>query len=264
MVEEAARRGLSAVSIVDHDVTAGLEEAQQAGERAGVEVVPGIEMTAAWGEGARAVHVLGYFIDVHDAALTRALGRARSLMADHVAHVLEAVREAGGALEAGHLERYRHRYAGGAALVFGMLEQGVLRGAPAGTGMRLLRMAAAEPRAYTVPEAVALIQGAGGVAVLAHPARLRRGAPLLSVEDLAPLAATGLDGIEAWQWIPDGWGSDHYRAVAERMHLLASGGSDDHGKRLPDGRMRMAGQQIPASVLDGLRERARAPRSRPG
>ena len=45
----------------------------------------------------------------------------------------------------------------GAALVLGMLERGVLRGAPPGTGMRLLRLAAAEPRAYTVADAIALI-----------------------------------------------------------------------------------------------------------
>src|SRR4029077_19579319 len=96
----------------------------------------------------------------------------------HVDAVLAEVRTAGGTLERADLDRYRHRYAGGAALVLGMLEQGVLRGAPPGTGMRLLRLAAAEPRAYTVAEAVELIHGAGGVASLAHPARLHRAQPL--------------------------------------------------------------------------------------
>jgi hypothetical protein len=182
-------------------------------------------------------------------------------MSRHVDHVLAQVRAVGGSLDRADLGRYRHRYAGGAALVLGMLERGVLRRAPAGTGLRLLRLAASEPRAYSVPEAVELIHRAGGVASLAHPAKLRAGQPLLSAADLAPLVeSAGFDALEAWQWIPQGWGSDHYRGVAAELGLLVSGGSDDHGRRGPDGRLRLGRQPVPSEVLDGLRERARARR----
>jgi 3',5'-nucleoside bisphosphate phosphatase len=257
VVRAAAERGLSAVAITDHDVLSGLEEAAAAAP-ADLEVVPGIEMTAQW-EGARsAVHVLGYFVDPTSPSLLKALDRARSSMAVHVDGVLDEIRKAGGTLELQDLDRYRHRYAGGAALVLGMIEHGVLRGAPAGTGMRLLRLAAAEPRAYTVNEAVSLIHAAGGVASLAHPAKIKRGQPLLSAEDLAPLMASGLDAIEAWQWIPGSWGSQHYLGVALELGVLVSGGSDDHGKRASDGRMRLGSQPVPPDVLEALRERALA------
>src|SRR5919197_969327 len=146
-----------------------------------------------------------------------------------------------------------------AALVLGMLERGVLRRAAPGTGLRLLRLAAAEPRAYSVAEAVTLIHGAGGVASLAHPAKLRRGQPLLFADDLAPLVRSAdFDALEAWQWIPRGWGSDHYCAVASELGLLVSGGSDDHGKRGQDGRLRLGQQPIPPEVLEALRERAQS------
>jgi len=219
--------------------------------------VPGIEMTAQW-QGPRAVHVLGYFIDPGEARLREALARAERQMERHVDAVLDEIRNAGGKLERTDLDRYRHRYAGGAALVLGMLERGVLRGAPPGTGMRLLRLAAAEPRAYTVADAIALIHGAGGVASLAHPAKVKRGQPLLSAADLAPMVDDGLDAIEAWQWIPGGWGSQHYLALAGELGVLVSGGSDDHGKRSTDGRLRLGAQPIPEAVLDLLRERARS------
>jgi hypothetical protein len=183
-------------------------------------------------------------------------------MARHVDRVLEEIRRVGGQLARADLDRYRHRYAGGAALVLGMLEGGVLRGAAPGTGMGLLRMAAAEPRAYTVREAVGLIHAAGGVASLAHPSKLRRGEPLLSAEALHPLVAQGFDAIEAWQWIPGGWGSDHYQAVADELGVLVTGGSDDHGKRTSSGAMRLGTQSVSETVLDALRERARRPRSR--
>jgi len=244
------------VAITDQDVLSGLAEAAAAAP-ADLEVVPGIEMTAQW-EGPRAVHVLGYFVDPAHAGLCAALERARSLMAVHVDGVLDQIRQAGGSLELQDLDRYRHRYAGGAALVLGMIEHGVLRGAPAGTGMRLLRLAAAEPRAYTVREAVDLIHQAGGVASLAHPAKLKRTQPLLATDDLAPLMGTGLDAIEAWQWIPGGWGSQHYLAVARDLGVLVSGGTDDHGKRAADGRLRLGSQPVPPEVLEALRERALA------
>jgi predicted metal-dependent phosphoesterase TrpH len=257
-VGAAAERGLSAVAITDHDVLTGLDEAESAAPP-GLEVVPGIEMTARW-EGARAVHVLGYFVDAANTALLAALDRARSLMSEHVDTVLEEIRIVGGTLERHDLDRYRHRYAGGAALVLGMIENGVLRGAPAGTGMRLLRLAAAEPRAYSVREAVQLIHHAGGVASLAHPAKIKRGQPLLAAADLAPLMTEGLDAIEAWQWIPGGWGSEHYLGIADQLGVLVSGGSDDHGKRASDGRIRLGSQPVPKEVLEALRERALAVR----
>ena len=252
----AVERGLSAIAITDHDVTSGLAEAIAAAPPE-LEIVPGIEMTCAWSESRRAVHVLGYFVDPEHTGLQAALLRARDLMATHVDAVLGAIRDVGFELKRTDLDRYRHRYAGGAALVFGMLEHGVLRGAPAGTGMRLLRMAADEPRAYTVAEAIDLIHAAGGVASLAHPAKLHRSQPLLDVDELRPLVTLGFDAIEAWQWIPGGWGSDHYRDAARDLGVLVSGGSDDHGKQTTDGRMRLGAQPVPEEVLKDLRRRAR-------
>jgi predicted metal-dependent phosphoesterase TrpH len=256
VVKAAGKRGLRAVAITDHDVVSGLDEALAAASP-DLEVVPGIEMTAQW-QGPRAVHVLGYFIDPADAHLTAALLRAQRLMGRHVDAVLDEIRDVGGKLERQDLDRYRHRYAGGAALVLGMLERGVLRGAPAGTGMRLLRMAAAEPRAYSVADAIQLIHQAGGVASLAHPTKLKRSDPLASADDLEPLIAQGFDAIEAWQWIPGGWGSRHYLGVARDLGILVSGGSDDHGKRAPDGAIRLGAQPVPVEVLEALRERAMA------
>jgi hypothetical protein len=42
------------------------------------------------------------------------------------------------------------------------------------------------------------------------------------------------------------------------LGILVSGGSDDHGKRAPDGKMRLGAQPVPVAVLDALRERALA------
>jgi hypothetical protein len=66
----------------------------------------------------------------------------------------------------------------------------------------------------------------------------------------------GFDALEAWQWIPGGWGSEHYLAVARDLGVLVSGGSDDHGKRAAGGQMRLGAQPVPPDVLEALRRRA--------
>ena len=86
---------------------------------------------------------------------------------------------------------------------------------------------------------------------------MRIGASTLT-RNLRPLIDAGLDALEAWQWIPGGWGSQHYVALAAELGVLVSGGSDDHGKRTTDGRMRLGAQPIPDEVLELLRERALA------
>src|SRR6266852_6982300 len=113
-----------------------------------------------------------------------------------------------------------------------------------------------------VGEAAGLIHQAGGVASLAHPTKIKRGQPLLFADDLRPLIKEGFDAVEAWQWIPGGWGSRHYLGVAGALGILVSGGSDDHGKRAADGAMRLGAQPVPPEVLEALRERALA--LRPG
>src|SRR5437867_12358024 len=67
VVERAAEAGLAAIALTDHDTTGGLEEAGEAGERLGVEVVNGIEISAEH-EG-REVHLLGYFFRPAEPAL---------------------------------------------------------------------------------------------------------------------------------------------------------------------------------------------------
>jgi predicted metal-dependent phosphoesterase TrpH len=205
--------------------------------------------------------VLGYGIDPDDPALVAALERGRNLMAAHVERVPEALRETGTPLTADDLGRYRTRYASGAALVLAMVQQNVLRKAK--NGAALLRLASQEPRAYTAPEAVAVIHAAGGVAALAHPAKIRKDRPHLTANDLAPLVEAGLDGIEVWQIVHGEAERDHYAEAARSLGLLVVGGSDCHGPRRGLG-ARMGSQQVPYAVYAGLLEAISARRPAAG
>jgi 3',5'-nucleoside bisphosphate phosphatase len=254
VVEEASKLGLAAIALTDHDVLTGLREARAAADAHGIELIQGVELTADWD--GRVSHILGYGIDPEDVGLNLALARGRSRMSQHVDEVLQEVRASGHDLSEQDLARYNTRYATGTSLVLGMLEHGILRRSSDAT--RLLTLASREPRAYTAAEAIELVHGAGGLAVLAHPARLRREQPLLAAEDLKPLVQAGLDGLEAWQIVHAETARDHYLVLADKLGLLATGGSDCHGPRRTG--TRIGSQRVPYSVLTELGARLRSPR----
>ena len=258
VVEQAAVRGLAAIALTDHDVLSGLAEARAAAAPRRIEFLDGIELTAEWDS--RVCHVLGYGIDPANAALKSALARGRRRMGEHVEEVLAAVRAAGHELSEQDLARYNTRYTTGASLVLAMLQRGILRGSP--EARHLLALASREPRAYTAFEAIDLIHAAGGVAVLAHPARLRRGEPLLPADLFRPLVEAGLDGLEVWQAVQGEAARRHYGAVVEELGLLASGGSDCHGPRSSG--VRIGQQQVPYAVLTELHARLDARRAASG
>ena len=76
IVQRASRLGLKVIALTDHDTVGGVTEAQTAGDRLGVEVIPGVEINTDVKEGE--VHVLGYFVDPeHDGAKRKAGGNSR-------------------------------------------------------------------------------------------------------------------------------------------------------------------------------------------
>ena len=247
VVEEAADRGLDAIAITDHDVVGGIAEARQAAREHGIAFLTGVELTADWD--GRTVHVLGYGIDPANTTLTTALDRGRALMAAHVEEVLAALEQAGTPLTPDDLAGYRVRYASGAALVLAMVQRGILRKAE--NGGALLRLASREPRAYTAAEAIAVIHAAGGLAVIAHPARIVRDRPHVSADELRPLVEAGLDAVEVWQIVHGPQERAHYQAVADALGLLAVGGSDCHGPRKSYG-PRIGSQRVPYTVYKNL------------
>jgi predicted metal-dependent phosphoesterase TrpH len=76
--------------------------------------------------------------------------------------------------------------------------------------------------------AIGLIRGAGGAAVLAHPGAVSRGAAMAD-EAIARLARAGLAGLEVNHPDHDDAERSRLGALATRLGLVPTGGSDDHG-----------------------------------
>ena len=257
VVERAAEAGLKAIALTDHDTLAGQAEARAAGGAVGLEIVPGVEISTEFERGA--CHILGYFIEVGDAALEKMLEAAREGRQVRNREMLERLNRMGFGLsmedivgQAGEGVVTRAHFAaamlrkGYVASWDEVFEKYLGRGKPAYVERRHV-----EPE-----EAIEAIRGAGGLAVLAHPRQLNRG-PEEMQSWFRRLAAAGLDGLETQS--PDHGAEDaqRYHEAAARLGLLETGGTDWHGRkesgiRLGVGRGQM---RIRYAVVEAMRSR---------
>ncbi|MBI3193303.1 MAG: PHP domain-containing protein, partial [Ignavibacteriae bacterium] len=67
LVVKAQESGINILSVTDHDTVEGVERAQLCGNKSGVTVITGIEMSVSWNQ--KEIHLLGYCFDIHDAHL---------------------------------------------------------------------------------------------------------------------------------------------------------------------------------------------------
>jgi len=224
----ARAAGLDAVALTDHDTVAGHREAREA-LPPGLTLVPGMELSCRLA--GHSVHLLAYLFDPADpelaaecAAIRQSrLDRARTMVARlaslGVPITWEQVSELaeGGVVGRPHVAR--------AMVAAGVISSPSQAFSPEwiGEGGR----AHVSRYALDPARAVALVLAAGGVSVLAHP---RARGWLLPDDVIAGLAAAGLSGIEVWHPEQDRAARMRLLALAADLGLVASGGSDDHGK----------------------------------
>ncbi|HEV8622640.1 MAG TPA: PHP domain-containing protein [Actinomycetota bacterium] len=231
LVKLASQRGLEVVAITDHDTTEGLEEATRAGRELGVEVVPGVELSAE--HQGTSVHVLCYWMDPENEGLQAELVRLRSERFLRGEVMVEKLRSLGYPVS---FERVRE-IAGSDNIVRPHVAQALVEaGVVADEEESFDRLIGDEGPAY-VPkhalaplDALALVRQAGGACVLAHPGMWSAEAPI--PEDLIEaMAEAGMAGLEADHSDHTPEQREHYRGLAKRLGLVATGGSDCHGTR---------------------------------
>lgn len=227
LVAVAKRRGLSAISVTDHDTAAGSTRAVIIGRRLQVRVIHGVEFSAIDSKRGRKAHLLCYLCDTPDRleGLCRRTNESRKKaameMVRKVMRYYPITAELIVKCATGSTNIYKQHImhalmdAGYADAIFGELYQKLF--APE-HGLALV-----EPEFPDVREVLPLIHSAGGVAVLAHPARYQ------SDELLEELTGLGLDGVEVWCPSHDEADVEKYAAFAREHGLLATGGSNFHG-----------------------------------
>lgn len=224
VVEAASEAGLAAVAVTDHDTVAGIDEALAASEKFGVEVVPGIEISAIYQPGVEA-HILGYFFNHHDSNLLEWLQVLKSARLDRGRKIVERLNEAGVKLDFDHVARIAGEGAVGRPHVAkALIEVGAASSMDAAFGRYLIEGCPGFVPRYKVSpeEAVRMIINSGGVACVAHPAKMKRDDLIVHLID------QGLSAVEAYHPDHGPTSSKFYKRFAERRGLVATGGSDAH------------------------------------
>lgn len=229
LVRHAREVGLKAIALTDHDTVAGVADAQAAGRDAGLEVIAGVEVSAEMDGGA--CHILGYFVAPEDRRLGRVLEEIRLGRDRRNRRILERLGELGCPLARDELAaRLEDGVLTRAHFAAAMIEKGYVKSWDEAFERYLGRgKPAYVSRPHLAPaEAIRVIHGAGGLAVLAHPRQLNLSAAGTE-KYIEGLAAAGLDGVETVS--PDHTANlaRRYRAAARRLGLVETGGSDWHG-----------------------------------
>ena len=226
LVREAVAAGCRAIAVTDHDTTAAIAAVGAAAAVAGLDFVPGIEMTAV--DRRRDIHVLGYFIDPDDPPLASFLTEQRAIRRERIAAIATRLAQLGAPVDLEavfQLAAGSGRSIGRPAVAAALVAAGHVQDVQEAFNRYLAEGQPAHvAREGAAPSViVGYIRRAGGIASLAHPGKYDR-------DDLiGPMVAAGMEAIEVFHPDHPPDAVERYRAAAATHGLLLTGGSDYHG-----------------------------------
>ncbi len=249
LARQARHFELAAIALTDHDSVEGCAGTEQACAKVGIEFIPGTELTAE--QDGDELHILGYFIDTRNKKLLTQIARFQTVRQNRIREMVARLNQLKVPLSADSVFELANCRAPGRPHVARALVAARLCGTLDEAFERFLK----KNRPAWVPkfkmggkEAIDLIHQAGGVAVLAHPGLNRTDAVI------PDMVAAGIDGIECFHTKHSPPTVQHYLEIADRFHLLVTGGSDCHG--VSKGKPVMGTVKVPYHYLEGLRARA--------
>jgi predicted metal-dependent phosphoesterase TrpH len=255
VIEAAARCGLAALALTDHDTIDGVRAARQAGDEAGIRVIAGVELSAFDDE--REVHVLALHLS-HLEPLEKRLVELRASRHIRAGKIVEKLNALGIPLTLDEVLRESNGGAVGRPHVARAL---IARGVVADFRDAFMRYLGNNGSAFvakerlSIQDAIAIAHEAGALAIWAHPSEGGRR------ERLEPLVAAGLDGLEIRHPSHSGEDMKRLQALADFFGLVPSGGSDWHGAS--EGPRRLGTMNVPMEWLEKQDERVAALTSSP-
>jgi predicted metal-dependent phosphoesterase TrpH len=248
----ALERGLDAIAITDHDTVEGITEAMAAAVGRGLEVIPGVEISAESGT-STSLHILGFYIDPQDSLLTSKLKVMRDARLGRASRMVDLLYELGievtwdkvAALAVGESVGRPH-------VARALLDRGYVTtiqeafdrfigpGCPAYVSRQ--RMSS--------EETIQAIVTAGGVPVLAHPAH--SGSAI--VDRIPEFVTYGLCGLEVYYPHHSRADVDMLLALCQEYELIATGGTDFHAPDNAEG-AQLGSIYVPSVCVEQLRNK---------
>ena len=256
VVREAKKAGLAAIALSDHDTVDGVREAVAEGKKIGVEVIPAIEFSVI---SKTETHILGYFIDIDSPLLSDALKSIIDTRRERNEITCRKLNELGFDVTVEEaLAIAPNGFIGRAHFARLLMDKGYTSSVKEGFDLYLVngKYAYCGKQSMTDEEAVRLIKNCGGLAFVAHLHLTKLGDAEL-LEFLTRLKAAGLDGIEGYytEYTPEM--QEKYQAMASRLGLMLSGGTDFHAAMKPHISIGkgLGNLKIPYSLVEKMKEK---------
>jgi predicted metal-dependent phosphoesterase TrpH len=255
LIGYALRKKAAALALTDHDTLEGLEEALQAGEALGLEVIPGLEISAEYSRGT--MHILGYYIDRTHSGLNQDLNILQEARKTRNPRIIGKLQALGFPVAWEEIDSQVTGQIGRPHIAQILLKRGLVSSLDEAFQKYLTKGASAyvDKFRFSPDKAIDMIQKAGGIAVLAHPFSLN----CPSLKDLYDLVKElkdcGLQGMEVLYPKHTEEQTRDYFSLVKELKLLYTGGSDFHGnnKENTDLLTGRGDLRVPYSIVEDLK-----------
>ena len=253
LVKYAEEKGLKAFAITDHDTTEGIKEAKSI--ETNVEVISGVEISTRYDK--KEIHIVGLYVNENDADLNKQLKYYREKRVTRNFEILEKLNSLGVDITIDDVkESCTGDVISRAHIAKALVSKGFV-GSYTEAFDRYLgdNKCAYVPReTLNYEESMELITKAGGVPVLAHPLLYKMCDTNLE-NMMVKLRQKGLKAVEVYYSTHSNSDTQHVMAMANRVGLIYSGGSDFHGATKPkiDMGTGMGKLAVPYEILEKIR-----------
>ena len=249
IIRHAVKNNLKIISITDHDSVYGIAASIKEGEKSGVEVIPGIEISTTVDTGE--IHMLGYFVDYTDEYFLKSLKRIQEIRIKRMSVMVDKLNRLMIDIDLNELIEYAASSSIGRLHLAHFLKKKGIVGSAYEAFDRYIgsgKPAYEKMNALTPEEGIELISNAGGIPVLAHPGLTKR-------DDLIDeMIQSGLRGLEVYHSGHSEEDTNRYFQMARDKGLLVTGGSDCHGEKKLN--MLMGRIKLLIQFVDRLKEEA--------
>jgi predicted metal-dependent phosphoesterase TrpH len=256
VVRYAAEAGLDGIALTDHDSMSGVAAARAEGEKIGVEVLTGCEVSARWGD--VSVHMLAYNVDPENPRLAEELRWIRDDRVVRAEKMVELLQGLGVPIT---FEMVRANAKGDSIgrphVAQALVDLGIVARTPdafteewIGEGGR----ANVHKKALTPQDTVKLVAEAGGVSGIAHPIWIERDHGASADVLIEELAGLGLGALEVHHPDHDELMRARFAAIADRVGLIKTSSSDYHGNQHGG---RLGENSASEEIVQALRQKSR-------
>ncbi len=231
LIIKAKTAGLTHLAITDHDNVDAIEEALELSKEHGIELVPGVEISAE--HNGRETHILAYFFDHKNTELLNYLKNFRQERMRRAEKIVEKLNELEVSIK---LEDVLKHAKGNGSVGRPHIAMALVEGGFVNNYYEAFSKYIGDDRPAYVrkpnifsKDAIALINRCGGLSFIAHP-----GKSLRNNNALIEMIEFGIDGIETIHPSHTEYDIEYFRDITSQYFLLESGGSDFHGGRIND------------------------------